>query len=166
MVLQDSVHEFQWIFVSHFHANYNLGFFLSLNISWAHDRCSFLILEVLLLVLGQLVYRLSVRLLGVEELVLLLDMITIKVEVLSISFLFQLSHDLWELLIVALWLFQKIVVSRFDLINSQSWHLLRKLLYSEVYRFIKGLSRSNAFRELMILVLFFHRGWLIGWTIS
>ena len=55
-----------------------------------------------LLVLGQLVYRHSVRLLGVQEFVLLLDVITIEVEVLSISSLVQLSHNLRELLIVAL----------------------------------------------------------------
>ena len=55
-----------------------------------------------LLVLGQLIHRLSVGLIGVEQLILLLDMVTVEVEVLSLSPLVQLFHDLGELLVVAL----------------------------------------------------------------
>ena len=114
---------------------------------------------MLLLVLGQLVDRLSVRLVGVEQLVLLLDVIPVEVQVLVLSSLVQLSHDLGELLVVALRLLQEVIVPSLYFIDAQGISLLRKLLNCEVNRFVNWLRRPNATRKCVILVLFFHRRW-------
>ena len=166
MVLENSVHKLQWILARHVHVDLNLGVSLGLYFSRAHDWGSFLIPKVFLLVLSQLVYRFSIWLVSVQQLVLLLDVITIEVEVLILSSLVQLSHNLWELLVIALRLLQEVIVPSLYLLNAKGVSLLRKLLNCEVNWFVNRLRRPNAPRKCVILVLFFHRRWLVGRAIS
>ena len=109
---------------------------------------------MVLLVVDELSNWFSVGLVGVEHSVLIVDMLFVEIEILSLSSIVELLHDLWKLLVVALWLLQEVNVSVLDLVRAEAcfWLLVGKSLNSEVNGLVNWLGWLDASCEKLVLV--------------